>query len=460
MKLLSLLNSPWAIVPDKLVQLQGIYADHLKRPKIDIAEIEAQIGHPLQRKEQGYTVQGKTALIPVDGPIAKKMNLFSQVSGGASTELIKRDFLSAMHDNSVDQIILQIDSPGGTVDGTQELAQTIFGARGKGKKIIAYCDGMMASAAYWIGSAADEIYISSDTAAVGSIGVVATHMDISKAEEKQGVKTTEITAGRYKRISSQHGPLTDEGQAVIQAQVDHLYSVFVADVARNRGVEIGTVLEQMADGRIFIGTQAVEAGLVDGVSTLDTLLQPGMSANGINLYKPLAGSATGQPEIKEITTMTIEQFKAENPELAAAIAAEATAGHADALATARTEAAATERQRIADCRAQLIPGHEALVDAMAFDGTSSPADVALAIVGAEKQLRAGALSTLEEEAPPAAPPAEDQGMVKPAENDTTEAAVKSRFEASADLQKEFGSFGSYHAYIKATTAGRARILGK
>jgi signal peptide peptidase SppA len=131
---------------------------------------------------------------------------------------------------------------------------------------------MMASAAYWIGSAADQVYIGADTAAVGSIGVVASHTDYSRREEMLGIKTTEIYAGKYKRIASEHQPLSADGREYMQETVDYLYSVFVGEVAKQRGSDPETVHQNMADGRIFTGQQAVSAGLVDGVSTLDQLI--------------------------------------------------------------------------------------------------------------------------------------------------------------------------------------------
>jgi signal peptide peptidase SppA len=271
MRVIDVLSSPWAIVPSKLLEIQAIYATHLRGEKIDLKGIEAKIGQPLQNEPQGYEVQDGVAIIPVDGVISKRMNLFTRISGGASTELIGRDIRAALADPAVHALILRVDSPGGTVDGTQELAQLVYGARGS-KPIATYVDGMMASAAYWIGSAADKAWIGTDTTAVGSIGVVASHTDYSRYEENMGIKTTEIYAGKYKRIASEHQPLTEDGRQYIQDMVDYLYSVFVADVAKQRGTDTETVLKNMADGRIFTGQQAVSAGLVDGVSTLDQLI--------------------------------------------------------------------------------------------------------------------------------------------------------------------------------------------
>ena len=271
MRIIDVLTSPWAIVPAKLFEIQEIYRTHLRGDKIDIKAIEAKTDAPLKNETKSYQVINDTAIIPVQGVIAKKMNLFTQISGGVSTQLVGNDIKEALADDSIKSILLDIDSPGGTVDGTHELADIVFAGRDK-KPIVAYSDGMIASAAYWIGSAADRIYISGDTIDIGSIGVVASHQDYSEYEKKIGVKTTEIYAGKYKRIASYHKPLSKEGKEYIQDQVDYLYSIFVDQVAKQRGVSSETVLENMADGKIFIGKQSLTAGLVDGVSTLDRLI--------------------------------------------------------------------------------------------------------------------------------------------------------------------------------------------
>jgi signal peptide peptidase SppA len=266
MNVIDILNAPWAIIPDKLAEIQEIYRARVEGGEIDIATIEAQIGKPLDNKRKPYTVEGGTAIIPIEGVIGKKMNLFMQISGGTSTQLIGQDFAKAMNDPEVHSILLAIDSPGGTVDGTQALADQIYAARGR-KPIIALADGVAASAAYWIGSSADRVYTSGDTTAVGAIGVVARHVDYSQREKSSGIKVTEITAGKYKRIASEHEPLSVEGRASIQEQVDHIYSVFVDNVARNRGVDSQTAADRMGNGKLFLGKRALKAGLVDDVLT-------------------------------------------------------------------------------------------------------------------------------------------------------------------------------------------------
>lgn len=226
-------------------------------------------------------------MFDIDGVIAKRMNLFTQISGGVSTEILGNDIRKALEDSEVHSILLKIDSPGGTVDGTQELAQMIYASRGI-KPIVSFTNGTMASAAYWFGSASEKIYISGDTTVVGSIGVVAEHIDISRYDEKIGQKITEITSGRFKRIDSSHKPLSRDGFENIKAMVDAIYGAFLDDVVLFRNFNIPTrpdetaskaeedkywdAVEVFADGKPFTGEAAITVGLVDGVTTFDQLI--------------------------------------------------------------------------------------------------------------------------------------------------------------------------------------------
>lgn len=382
MKLLDILTAPWAIEPAKLLEIQAIYATHLRGDKIDIASVEAKMGRPLNHQQLRYFIQDGVAILPIEGVIAKRMNLFSQVSGGSSSELIARDLRDIMNDPAAHSVILLIDSPGGTVDGTETLASIVASAQ---KPVVALASGTMASAAYWIGSAAQAVYIAENTTVVGSIGVVATHTDVSKAEEARGVKTTEIFAGQYKRIASNYAPLTKEGRQTMQDQVDYTYSLFVSAVARHRGVSTDIVLEKMADGRIFIGQQAIDAGLVDGVSTLDDLVV--QLNHDRESGSPRAGVARSiQPKKQgaEMPNPTAEQIAAEHPDIAEHF---------------RAEGATAERARIQAVECQLIPGHEALIASMKFDGKSTAGDAAQAVLAAEKSTRAAMAASLASDAP-------------------------------------------------------------
>jgi capsid assembly protease len=389
MKIIDVLNSPWAIEPTKLLEIQSIYATHLRGEKIDLAAVEQRLGRPLNNTPKAYDIVDGVAILPIEGVMAKRMNLFSQISGGTSTELIRSNLITAKEDTSVHSIILATDSPGGTVDGTQLLSDVIASIKNV-KPIVTLASGTMASAAYWTGSAASQIYITDGTTAVGSIGVVTSHTDISASEAARGIKTTEITAGKYKRIASQYAPLSAEGLQTIQDQLDYMYSLFVSAVASNRGVSIDTVLSDMADGRIFIGQQAIDAGLVDGVSTLDALIvKLNQDRSKTSPQTKRAGAA--QPINKGISmTITAEQVATDHPEIAAAF---------------RQEGATAERERIQAIEAQTIRGHEALINTMKFDGKSSAGDAAMAIIAAEKTQRAAVATALENEAPAPVPTA-------------------------------------------------------
>ena len=366
MNILDILYQPWAIAPDRLTEIQAIYATHLRGESIDIEAVEARIGRQLQNQSQGYQVQDGAALIPLRGVMAPRMNLMSQVSGGTSTELFARDVQAALSDPQVKSIVLLVDSPGGSVGGTQAAAAAVMAARGV-KPIATYSDGTMASAAYWVGSAADRVYISSGVDQVGSIGVVASHVDVSQREAQLGMKTTEIVAGRYKRIASQYGPLTESGRQSIQDQVDYLYSLFVGDVAAQRGVSTDKVLADMADGRVFIGQQAIDAGLVDAIGRIEGVIAE------MNDRAATAARVTASIPAPRRSSMNHMQvaaaWAAENPEAAAML---------------RAEGAAGERDRIAAVRAQSLPGHEALIEKLAADGITTGAEAAIQVVAADR----------------------------------------------------------------------------
>jgi signal peptide peptidase SppA len=268
------------------------------------------------------------------------------------------------------------------VDGTQVLAGIVASARGV-KPVLTHAS-QMGSAAYWIGAQADAAFAGSDTVQIGSIGVVVAHQDVSGRETQAGVRTTEITAGRYKRVASQYGPLSEDGRASLQAQVDYLYSIFVDAVARARGVTEDKVLSDMADGRVFIGQQAVAAGLVDGVSTLaDVIALAKQRAAGAAASS--ATPATPLPLRAEGEIMDRESVLAQAPELAAAF---------------RDEGATAERQRILAVEAQSLPGHEALIAELKADGKTTGPDAAARVLAAEKAKLSRIAGALDKDTPP------------------------------------------------------------
>lgn len=392
MTLLDVMNAPWAITPEKFVQIQEIYHRHLRGERLSTEQIEAKIGPLLKQEPTRFTIEDGVALIPVVGVIAKRMNLFLRFSGGTSTELVARDIREAVDNAEVRAIVLQIDSPGGTVDGTQELANLVFETRNQ-KPIVAYSDGIMASAALWIGAAAHQIVISGPTVEVGSIGVVATHVDVSRAEEMRGYKTTEIVSSKLKRATSPYKPLSESGEQVLQETVNGLHEIFVGEIAKFRNKTVEDVQTKMADGRVFLGQQAIEIGLVDSMFTLDQLL-------GKLTRSPKTTSQKENGMEKE--NMTAEQFAQANPEAVEAWKKEGfNAGYKKGLEDGVKSGAETERSRIkavAD-QAKGFPGHETLVEEMMFDGQTTGDQAAAKILKAERKDRQAKVAALDEDAP-------------------------------------------------------------
>lgn len=264
-------NKPWALYPGKLEEINAFLTNRLKNPDYSAAEqLEAvAASNSKPTRDQPYDVIDGIAVIPVIGTVSKRFNMFMKISGGVSTEMLKSDISAALSDKKVKGIVLDIESPGGAVDGTKELADFIFESRNK-KPIISYANGLMASAAYWFGSAAHAI-VTNDTAIVGSIGVALTHYDMSGADKANGVVRTEIFAGKYKRLASSEKPLSEEGQEYLQSMVDQIYGIFVESVAKNRGISNEEALI-FANGKEFFGKEALENGLVDHIGTLQTAI--------------------------------------------------------------------------------------------------------------------------------------------------------------------------------------------
>lgn len=414
MSIFDVLNAPWAIEPSKLLEIHAVYAAHMAGEKIDLKAVEARIGRPLANEQKPYQVVDGVGIISVEGVIGKKMNMFADISGGASSQAARSSLALANADPSVHSIIFSVDSPGGTVDGIQTLTDSVRAARST-KKIVTLGSGTMASAAYWFGSAAGEVFIAEDTTMVGSIGVVTAHKDISARETAMGVKTTELSAGRYKRIASQFGPLSEEGRQSIQDQLDYMYSLFVGAVAANRGVSEDAVLANMADGRIFIGQQAVSAGLVDGVITMDALIEKLNKERGISGRAPTpprAGPARNTTTKPTGASVDKTQIEAEHPALAAEL---------------RADGARQERERIQAVEGQSIPGHEALINSMKFDGTSDGGAAAMAVLAAEKKTRQAHIAATVADAPapvPVVPAASVQPAAAEEEADTPAALVE------------------------------------
>jgi len=422
---------PWAIVPETLKTIAAI----ARRENDSPAAVEARLGRPLQNA-RAVSMRDGVALVPVTGPVFRYANLFTQISGATSLDVLARDFTTALDDEAVKAVVLVVDSPGGQANGIAELSAMIRAGAAR-KPVIAYVDGAAQSAAYWLASAATEV-VTSSTAMIGSIGAVVA-LD---TEKRKG--TLEIVSSQSP--NKRPDVSTEAGRAQIQTLIDSLAQVFLEDVARYRGVDASTVLAEFGQGASFIGSEAVRRGMADRVSTLEEVI---------------AGLAAGSPAKKGAPYMATEHGTpaAEKPAIDRAYLA---ANHPDLLAACVAEGAAAERSRILAIQALGMRGHEAMVAEFVADGQTSAPEAAVKILSAEKaanERRAGDLRAAAPQpvADVAAPDDKGAGIDPEAPIETR---AQARWDRDPDLRAEFGAFNTYLAYAKAEAAGTVKLLSK
>jgi signal peptide peptidase SppA len=268
--LTAFMAEPWAIQREKLGVLADILVARAEGDKLFSTEFAAAVSDA--RAKEIAEIDGKVAVIPVHGVLANKMDAFSAMSGGTSYAGIRRSLHVALSNEDVKAVILDIDSPGGSVPGTEELSTEIRRMRGGEKPIIAQVNALAASAAYWIASSADEIVVTPSGRA-GSIGVYTAHDDVSAALEKRGIKRTYISAGKHKVEGNETEPLGKDALAHIQEGVNRSYNRFVAAVAEGRGTTVGKVEDGYGQGRVFFAEALMDRGMVDRVATLEETLE-------------------------------------------------------------------------------------------------------------------------------------------------------------------------------------------
>lgn len=260
----SIIETPWAILPAKLEAIAAVAARWASGEKLTAEEVALVTGGRPSRQNASA---GNVAVLPLFGTIVPRADMLTETSGLTSAESFTNRFRAALNDAAVSGVVIDVDSPGGAVQGVDELSAEIFKARGT-KPVVAVANHLAASAAYWIATAADELVVT-PSGEVGSIGVFAAHDDLSGAMEKVGVKTTLISAGKFKVEGNPFEPLGEEARAAIQLRVDEFYGMFVKAVARNRGVSVADVRDGFGEGRVVGAKEAVRLGMADRVATLD-----------------------------------------------------------------------------------------------------------------------------------------------------------------------------------------------
>jgi protease IV len=215
--------------------------------------------HPWRKGKDGKASGGRLAIVEINGAIMGRTS--ESAFGSRDAEDIAKRLHRLSKDDSVKAILLRINSPGGTVGGTQEIFTEIQRCKAKGKKVVASMGDIAASGGYYLSAAADRIVADPGTI-TGSIGVILQFGNLEGLFQKLGVKLQVIKSGEHKDIGSPARPLTPEERKLLQASIDDAYDQFVAAVAQGRKMPVDQV-RAVADGRIFTGRQAQKVGLVD-----------------------------------------------------------------------------------------------------------------------------------------------------------------------------------------------------
>jgi signal peptide peptidase SppA len=253
---------PWAITPRAI---KGLIRA-ARHP--DLEAVAARVGQPVDNGNRDVENHNGTAVVNIRGPLFRYRSIFTWLLGGSSVEETSLALHAAVDDPSVKRVVLAINSPGGQIDGINELANMIHAAD-QVKPVVAYVDGLAASGAYWLASAARKI-VADETAQLGSIGVLATVTDESEAEERKGIKRYDVISSQspYKRSD----PATDAGREQLQQMVDAMAQVFIGKVAEFRNTSEERVKRDFGGGGVLAARSAVAVGMADSLGSLQGLL--------------------------------------------------------------------------------------------------------------------------------------------------------------------------------------------
>lgn len=395
-----LYNAPLLVHPDKATVIERVFRSHLlgeaksaANPE-DYVRTEAALGS-IKLRERGnktYAVtEGGVAILPVVGTLVQRGDSLDAMSGLVGYNRVERQLAAAIDDAEVKGIVLEIDSPGGEANGCFDLARRIVEARAT-KPIWAVANEQAFSAAYALACAAGRLVVP-PTGLVGSIGVIAMHVDQSKRDNAQGYSYTAVYAGARKNDFSSHAPLSPKAEAALQTEVDRLYDIFVTHVAAARSIDVKAV--RATEAGLLNPGAAKAGGFVDAIASFgDTVAELEAQLNripgGTTIFKSLQAQAhTGEPgaaapaippgketAMSEVTkpAATTEPAAPENPASASFMDVEKI--KADAKGEGRSE----ERARIgAILRADEAKGRGALASHLAFE-TDMAADEAKKIL--------------------------------------------------------------------------------
>lgn len=267
-KLIALLSKlygkPWLIRPSVHLALCSAFGPGMEYEQSLIAMSEALNG---DLRKRPFEVVGSTAVIPIEGVLWRKWDSVLYSLGITSTDVFERLVRMAAADEAVKAIFLNVDSPGGYSAGIPEAARAVAEANAI-KPVMAYADGQMDSAAYWIASQAEAIY-ATESAEIGSIGVYAAFLDQTRAAEMAGLKVEVFKVGKFKGQGIPGTSLSDAMRDMIQSDVEKIAEQFYAAVRSGRG----DVPAEAMEGQAFDVNAAIEMNLIDQVSNAETAMR-------------------------------------------------------------------------------------------------------------------------------------------------------------------------------------------
>jgi signal peptide peptidase SppA len=318
-------GSLWAIDPERLDAICEVLSLRRAGMEFDADEIAARLVGMRDRTvphsqmlavlparsaaagQQSQAAGSSVAVLSILGTIVPRRIDAQNASGGGfvSAEAIATAFREAVANPDVGTIVLDLNSPGGAVAGIPELAAQILEARGQ-KRIIAVANHLAASAAYWIAASATEV-VASPSADVGSVGVLAIHQESSAADTEAGIKTTVFRSVAFKAELNSVEPLTAEAAARLQARLAELHQTFLQSLATGRNLPLTAVAANFGQGRTLSAAEALAAGMIDRIATLDEVLAELLGGKGTpGGVSPTASGATARPSLPLLETLRMD----------------------------------------------------------------------------------------------------------------------------------------------------------
>jgi ClpP class serine protease len=352
-------GAPWAIQLDMLQTIMQV-----AQRENDLEAVLKERGEPLANTRK-VEMRNGVAVIHVTGPLFPRANLFNDISGAQSVELLVLDLAEAGKNPDVQSVVLVFDTPGGQVTMINEFANQI---KAFDKPIVAYVVGQAASGGYWMAAAADKIVLDA-TALVGSVGVVT-------GAQKDNGGAIEFVSSNAK--DKRPDISTDEGQKVVQTLIDDMEDVFIETVMNFRGMSREQVIDLR--GGVVIGAKAIESGFADELGSLESVIS----------------------QLQEEYPMDIETLKADHPETFQAAVqegvAKANVENENAVATAESSATTAERDRVAAITTcDEAKGRAAMANHIAFKTAMSVDDAKAMLAAAPEQATIDSFNQLDVE---------------------------------------------------------------